>query len=433
MRRSFTVLCVVGFVVSGFGQSTNPHMAEELTPYIQRVETELRGNILPYWLEHARDRDGGGFYGQLNDGTGLEKDAPRGALLTARILWTFSAAHRRYPDSAYLEMARWAYDDLMSRFWDREAGGLFWSVTANGDALDPRKIIYVQSFGLYALAEYHLATGDRGALDHAIELYRVVEKHSHDRANLGYFEEFSRDWKKLTGRGPGQSAMGSVGQKSQNTHLHMLEAYTNLLRAWPDATLKDSLRELIDVMLTRVLDASTHHLNLFFDENWTPTSHEVSYGHDIEFSWLVTEAAEVLGDETLVEQAKRAAVKIAEVTLNEGVEADGSVAAEGVGKKVTNRHKDWWTQAEAAVGFANAYQLSCQPVFLAASLKTWDYIDEHLVDRKNGEWFIGINAEGKVSSPEKISFWKCPYHNGRACLELLQRFRAIRAGQSSAH
>ena len=278
--------------------------------------------------------------------------------------------------------------------------------------------------------EYHLATGDRGALDHAIELYRVIEKHSHDRANRGYFEEFSRDWRKLTGRGPGQSAMGSLGQKSQNTHLHMLEAYTNLLRAWPDATLKHNLYELIDVMLARVMDASTYHLNLFFDENWSPTSHEVSYGHDIEFSWLVAEAAEVLGDEKVVEHAARAAVKIAEVTLNEGVESDGSVAAEGIGKKVTNRHKDWWTQAEAAVGFANAYQLSGQPAFLAASLQTWEYIDERLVDRENGEWFIGINAEGKVSGPVKISFWKCPYHNGRACLELLQRFRAISAGQS---
>jgi len=220
--------------------------------------------------------------------------------------------------------------------------------------------------------------------------------------------------------------MGSQGQKSQNTHLHMLEAYTNLLRAWSDPVLKKNLSDLVDVMLSRVMDPATHHLHLFFEEDWKPSSHEFSYGHDIEFSWLITEAAEVLGDAELLARAKSEAVKIAEVTLKEGVEDSGGIVAEGNAHGITNAYKEWWSQAEGAVGFANAFQLSGNPAYLDASLKTWDYIEKNLIDRKNGDWFIGISKTGEVAGPTKISFWKCPYHNGRACLELIHRFHAIR-------
>ena len=426
MKRLVLALALTAFAISSAGsEMLTKETKSRLHTYTERMESELRKNILPFWLEHAPDRERGGFYGQMNDGTGIVKDAPRGALLTARILWTFSAAYREYPDPKYLEMARWAYDDLLARFWDKEAGGLFWSITADGVPLDSRKLLYVQSFGIYGLSEYHLATGDRQPLDRAIELYRTVEQHAHDTKNQGYFEEFSRDWKVLRGRGARESAMGSLGPKSQNTHLHMLEAYTNLLRAWAEPALKANLTELVEVMLTKVLEPSTHHLHLFFNEDWSPSSHEVSYGHDIEFSWLITEATDVLGDSTLAGRAKRAAVKIAEVTLKEGVEPSGGVAAEGGANGVTKPFKEWWTQAEAAVGFANAFQLSGATEYLEASLKTWDYIDQHLVDRKNGEWFIGVSADGTVPSPAKISFWKCPYHNGRACLEMIHRLRAI--------
>ena len=419
---------MTAFAVGEFSaaQPNSKASIERLNSYVKSVESDLRQNILPFWLEHARDRERGGFYGQLDDGSGVIKDAPRGALLTARILWTFSAAYRRYPEPAYLEMARWAYDDLMTRFWDKESGGLFWSISADGVPLDSRKVLYVQSFGIYSLSEFHLATGDRQPLDRAIELYRTVEKQAHDSKNAGYFEEFSRDWKKLTDRGMGGSAMGSQGQKSQNTHLHMLEAYTNLLRAWSDPVLKKNLSDLVDVMLSRVVDPTTHHLHLFFEENWKPSSHEFSYGHDIEFSWLITEAAEVLGDAELLARAKSEAVKIAEVTLKEGVEDSGGIVAEGNAHGITNTYKEWWSQAEGAVGFANAFQLSGNPVYLDASLKTWDYIEKNLIDRKNGDWFIGISKTGEVAGPTKISFWKCPYHNGRACMELIHRFHSIR-------
>lgn len=392
--------------------------------YAEKIEAELRQNILPFWLEHARDRVRGGFFGQLDDGVGVKKDALRGALLTSRILWTYSAAYRRYHDPAYLEMAKWAYDDLNAHFWDPQFGGLYWSVSADGEPRDDRKIIYVQAFGIYGLAEYHLASGEKAALDRAVELYQTMERHTHDHVNLGYFEEFSRDWKKSRDRGARGSAMGSLGQKSQNVHLHILEAYTNLFRAWPDAGLKKNLVELVDVLRTRVMDPA-YHLRLFLEEDWTPQGDAISYGHDIEFSWLLVEAAEALGDHTLVEKARNDAVKIAQATLTEGVDTDGAVLAEGDPSGVKNTFKEWWPQAEGVVGFLNAFQISGEEKYLNAAFKTWDFIDHRLVDHKNGEWFIGVTREGHVTAPVKISFWKCPYHNGRACMEALDRLRRL--------
>ena len=409
------------------GSFSSRPTGDDLARYQRRIDTDLRENILSYWLQHSRDRRRGGFFGEVSDTNGVAHDAPKGALLTARVLWTFSAAFERYKDPAYLEMARWAYEDLIGRFWDKEHGGLYWSVSADGVPLDRRKLIYVQSFGIYALAEFHRATGEGPALERAIELYRTVEQHSRDRVDRGYFEEFSRDWRKSTARGKGESAMGSLGQKSQNVHLHVLEAYTNLLRVWPDEQLRQGLSDLVDVMLVKVMDPKTHHLRLFLNEDWSPASDVISYGHDIEFSWLVVEAAEALGIDRLTEQVKADALKIAAVTLKEGIDIDGAVLAEGDANGVTNRFKEWWPQAEGTVGFLNAYQLSGDASYLRASLKNWDFIEQKLIDRKKGEWFVGVSDTGKVVSPVKISFWKCPYHNGRACMEMLTRLKTVSA------
>lgn len=403
-----------------------PVATPSLDAYAQEVEAELRGNILPFWLEHTRDRERGGFYGMIDGDLHVRRDAPRGALLTARVLWTFSAAYRHYHDPAYLEMARWAFDDLWARFWDREHGGLYWRTSADGKPQDDRKVVYVQAFGIYGLSEFYRATGERVALERAQQIYRLLEEHSHDRKNLGYFEEFTRDWKISRARGMRRSAMGSLDQKSQNVHLHILEAYTNLLRVWPDAGLKANLRELIDVMQTRVLDRSTHHLRLFLKEDWTPASDEISFGHDIEYSWLLVEAAEVLGDEAVMRDAKETAVRIAAVTLEQGVDPDGGVLGEAGPHGLTNTFKEWWPQAEATVGFLNAYQLGAGEKYLAASRHSWAFIEQHLVDHQKGEWLHGVSRDGRQKSTHKVSFWKCPYHNGRACLELINRLRASR-------
>lgn len=428
--RIVCLLCpLLGVASSQAAESTDcDHRAAPLTSanYAERVEAELRGNILPFWLTHARDRERGGFYGEIDGQLKVKKDAPRGPLLTARVLWTFSAAYRRYPDPAYREMARWAYDDLHARFWDKEHGGLFWRTRADGEPMDSRKVVYVHAFAIYGLTEYYRATGEPAALDRAIELYRLLERHGHDREHLGYFEEFSREWELSRLRGMRRSAMGSLDQKSQNVHLHILEAYTNLLRVWPDPSLKENLRELIQVLQTRVLDGQRHHLRLFLAEDWSPRSDTISFGHDIEYSWLVTEAAEVLGDEALIAEVKNEAVKIAAATLAEGVDPDGGVLGEADPRGLTSTFKEWWPQAEAAVGFLNAYQLSGEHKYLQSSLRSWEFIEGNLIDREKGEWFHGVSRDGRHKSTLKIGFWKCPYHNGRACMELIDRLHAER-------
>ncbi len=411
------------------GLSVDPTL---LHTYSTRVEAELKNNILPFWLQHARDRKRGGFYGEISNDLAVKDNEPRGALLTTRILWTFSAAYRRYQDPAYLEMARWAYDDLLTRFWDKEQGGLFWSITADGKPLDTRKSIYGQAFGIYALSEYHRATGDRAPLDRAIALYRTVESHSHDLAHRGYFEEFTREWKRLSN--PRWSLVSTLGPKSQNTHLHVMEAYANLLRVWPDPELRGNLHDLVDVMLTRILNPANHHLRLFLDDDWTPRSDGISYGHDIEFSWLLLETAEVLGDHDLIARTSTVAVEVARATLAEGVDADGGVLNEAGPKGLTDTGKEWWPQAEAAVGFLNAFQRSGDHRLLQASLHSWDFIATHLVDREHGEWFRAVTRDGMVRRRQaKVSLWKCPYHNGRACMELLSRLDAILGAAAPAH
>lgn len=413
-------LLAVGALASG--RAAEPAAADPavLQVYRTKIEGELRGNILPFWLAHARDRKHAGFHNEITPDLVVLEDAPRGALLTSRILWTFSAAYRRYRDPAYLEMAQWARRDLVEHFRDEKFGGLYWSLTADGRPLDERKIVYGQVFGIYALSEYYRATGEQPALDQALELYRTVEARAHDRQHRGYREEFTRDWQLRSGR----SAMGALGEKSQNAHIHILEAYTNLLRVWPDPQLKENLRDLIDVLLTKILDPSSHHLRLFLAADWTPRSDTISYGHDIEFSWLVVEAAGVLGDPAVLRRAEDAAVAIARVTAAEGVDTDGGVYNEGeAGRGLTDTRKEWWPQAEAAVGFAGAYRISGDEAHLRRALRSWDFIDTHLVDRRRGEWLRGVTREGRplTRGANKVSFWKCPYHNSRACLELLDR------------
>jgi mannobiose 2-epimerase len=417
-----TVRCALGAPPEAKPPATAVDPAQ-LRAYRSQIEGELHRDILPFWLRHTRDRERGGFYGEIGNDLTVKRDAPRGALLTSRILWTFSAAYRRDQDPACLEMARWAYDDLLARFWDNEQGGLYWSITADGKPLDTRKQIYGQAFGIYALAEFYRATGDHAALDRAIALYRTVESHSHDVAHRGNFEEFTRDWKRLANSR--QSLVSVWGAKSQNTHLHVMEAYANLLRVWPDAELRAKLRDLVDVMLTRILNPANHHLRLYLDEDWTPRSDDISFGHDIEFSWLLLETAEVLGDRELIAKCKIAAVDIARGTLAEGVDSDGGLLSEAGPKGLTNPNKEWWQQAEAMTGFLNAYQLSGDSSFLQASLRSWDFIAAHVIDRAHGEWYNLLARDGTVLSRDKVSLWKCPYHDGRACMEMIDRLDAI--------
>lgn len=396
------------------------------TSYSSRIETELRQNILPFWIQHTIDRERGGFYGEISHDLVVDRDAERGALLTSRILWTYSSAYRRFGQGDYLEMARWAYADLIKRFWDRENGGLFWSASADGKPLRTRKQVYGQAFGIYALSEYYRATSEQAALERAIEIYRALEKHCRDRRHGGYFEAYTKAW--VLEEDVRLSEVDLNEPKSQNTNLHVMEAYTNLLRAWPDSELQRSQKDLVEVMITRILDSSTFHLGLFFDEAWRPRTDRISFGHDIEAAWLLHEAATVLGDPALLTRIREIALQIARATYEQGLDADGALLYEADSRGLTNTTKEWWPQAEAAVGFFDAYQINGDERYRSAALRLWDFIEQYLVDRERGEWFRSVTREGQVETVHaKVSFWKCPYHNGRACMELLERLEADEA------
>jgi mannobiose 2-epimerase len=409
-----------------------PVTLAEIDDYIALAKNELLNDILPYWERNAPNPANGGFYGVVGPDNKPDASAPRGALLSARILWTCSAAYRLTKDPACLDMARRAKADLDHHFYDAKNGGLVWALKADGSILDARKIAYGQSFGIYGYSEYYRATGDRDALERAVALYRNMETHARDRANGGYREEFSADWKVLKARGFRSSAIGSTGDKSQNVHIHILEAYTNLYRAWPDESLRHDLCSLQDVLFDKILNASTHHLTLFLSEDWKAEDHAVSYGHDIEFSWLLVESAEVLNDPARLAKAKAAAMEIARVTAAEGVDKDGALFNEGGPRGVTDGTKDWWPQAEAAVGFVNAWTISGDPKYFRLSRASWNFIETRLVDRKGGEWFWGTDRAGNPEIRDKISFWKCPYHNSRACMELIARLEAAKTAQTPA-
>ncbi|MBN1642289.1 MAG: AGE family epimerase/isomerase [Anaerolineae bacterium] len=397
---------------------------QALRAYAHQIEAELLGNILPFWMDHAVDRARGGFYGQVwNDGT-VDRDARRGALLTSRILWTYAAAYRRYRTPAYLDMARWAYDDLIARFWDEAYGGLYWEIDAQGHPTNPRKQIYGQAFGIYGLAEYYRATAEQGALQRAIALFEAIETHSHDPTYGGYLEAYTRDWRLESDLRLSEVDMNEA--KSMNTHLHVMEAYANLMRAWNSPALARAQRALVQVMIDQVIDRGTHHTVLFFDRQWTRRSDHISYGHDIEASWLLVEAVELLHDEPLLGLVRPLSVAMAEATLAEGMDPDGGLLYEASPAGLVDDSKQWWPQAEAVVGLLNAYQLSGRPHLLDAALRSWDFVERHLIDREQGGWFRYVSRDGARGHDEpKVSFWKCPYHNGRACMEAVERLGAI--------
>ena len=384
------------------------------------IERELKGNILPFWIKHAVDEANGGFYGALSNGLVVDNDVPRSAVLTARILWTYSTAYRSYGDERYLTMARHAYDYLTQKFWDHLFGGIYWTLDQHGQAINDRKHVYAQAFAIYGLSEFYRATHEPESLRLAQELFRLIETHSFDAVKGGNIECCSREWGTLADMRLGEKEPDC--RKSMNTLLHLMEAYTNLLRVWPDEELKVKQRGLIEVFLRHIINPHTYHFQLFFDDEWRSLSDEISYGHDIEGSWLIVEAAEVLSDADLLAQARVEAVKMAQAVYREGLDTDGAVLYAATPHGVTNDEKHWWVQAEAVVGFYNAYQISSQDHLAEAALRLWDYIEAKFVDRTNGDWFKVLSRAGVPYAEHfKVGPWECPYHHSRVCFEMLQR------------
>ncbi len=391
----------------------------------KKVETELLFNILPFWLKYSIDEEFGGFRGQISNDLTIDPHAGKGLILNARILWTFSKAFNVYRNPVYLTTARRAYEYLTGYFWDSEFGGVCWMLDYRGNPVDAKKRIYGQAFTVYALAEYFNASGDTESLAMALRLVEQIESASHDDKHGGYFEIYERDWTLAADQRLSEVDMDE--RKSMNTHLHLLEAYATLLRIHEDATVRLRLRELIEIFLGHIADSATHHFILFFDEQWHPRSGKTSFGHDIEGSWLLCEAAAILGDAEVLERVRDVAVKMAAAVLEQGIDADDGLLYEADRTGVIDADKHWWPQAEAVVGFLNAYQLSGRQQFLNASERSWAFIEKHIVDHVHGEWFWLVSRAGVPGAEQdKVGPWKCPYHNSRACFEVMQRLDAMK-------
>ena len=381
---------------------------------------ELTAGILPYWLEHAIDERHGGFAGMITAVNVAVEDAPKGAILNARILWTFSAAYRALGVPAYRAAAERAAEYFHAHFLDPEHGGVFWMLDACGAPQDARKHVYAQAFAIYGLSEYARATGCAGSLERAVELYRLIETRAADALHGGYQEAFSRDWVPL--EDVRLSEVDANERKSMNTHLHVLEAYANLYRVWPDAELRARLRSLVELFLAHIVDPASAHLLPFFDDAWAPRSGVISFGHDIEASWLLLEAADITADVALRERVRQVSIRMAEAVLNEGLDPQGGLFYEIGADGILDTGKEWWPQAEAIVGFVNAYQETGGVGFLEAAERTWAFTRRYIVDRESGEWFRRVSRDGSLDPAcEKVGPWKCPYHNTRACLEVMAR------------
>ena len=389
---------------------------------VQEIEAELKNNILQFWIDHAVDQEIGGFYGFISDDLVIDKTHDRASVLYSRILWTYSIAYRFYKEEKYLVMAERAYAYIVKYFVDKTNSGVYWLLDYKGNVVDSKKQTYAVAFAIYGLSEFFRATGKQESLDIAIDLFQSLENHSYDKTNKGYVEATTVDWLPLSDVSLSPKDMNV--SKSMNTHLHVMEAYTNLLRVWDNDTLKKSLEELINVTIDHIIDPNAHQFKLFFDQEWNSMSRVVSFGHDIEGSWLLYEAAEILGNEHLLKKVREISIKMARKTFDRGIDRkNGGLFYEEEDGIIIEDNKVWWTQAEAVVGFANAYQLTQEAPFMEEAIKMWHFIDKHIVDKGNGEWFWGTTEDGSsVTQNEKVGPWKCPYHNSRMCFEILQRF-----------
>ena len=383
-----------------------------------KAKTELI-NILDYWLKNTIDKENGGFIGEINHQNVINNNSEKGAVLNARILWSFSAAYAVEKNPEYLKTAKRAFQYIKDYFFDNEFGGIFWSLQADGKPKDTKNQIYAIAFVIYGLSEFYKIFKNEDALELAQSLFYKIELYSKDYKNKGYLEAFTRDWQEIEDLR--LSEKDANEKKTMNTHLHIVEAYANLYTIWPNQKLKDAIKDILEVIAIYFIDKDSWHLKLFFDENWKEKEDVISYGHDIEAAWLLQWCAEAIEDEVLIKNYQKYAVAFADAT-KEGLDADGGLWYEYEPKEqklIAEKH--WWPQAELWIGMINAWQLTQNEEFLEITEKNFEFVEKYIIDHKNGEWIWGVYADYSPILKDKAGFWKCPYHNSRACIELIKR------------
>ena len=386
----------------------------------KELEIELQ-NILKYWSQNTLDETNGGVIGEIDCLENKNLQAEKGSVMYARILWTFSATYIQKPNPEYLSIAERAFDEIKTKFYNPEQKGIYWSINADGTPKDTKNQIYALAFVIYGLSEFYKITENKEALELAIILYKSIQQHSFDKKNKGYFEAYTSDWKEIEDMRLSEKDVNE--KKTMNTHLHIVEAFANLYLVWKDEELRENIIGILETIDYYFIDKDSWHLKLFFDENWNEKKDVISYGHDIEAAWLLQWCAEVSEDENLIKNYKHYAVKIADITL-EGLDKDGGLWYEYDPQEnhlITEKH--WWPQAELWIGFVNAYQLTNDQKYLDIFEKNWEFTQKYIIDHQNGEWFWGIDKEYQKIEKDKAGFWKCPYHNGRACIEVINRLK----------
>lgn len=385
---------------------------------IKDFKNHLENHIIPFW-NHMEDNENGGFYGYADSKGIPDKDSSKGCILNSRILWFYSASYNLLKYDALLKKAEHAFMFLKDYFFDIRNQGVFWSVKSDGTPLDTTKHTYNQAFAVYALSEYYIASHDKEALRLAYSLYDTIENKCRD--DNGYYEAFNREFMPVSN--DKLSENGVMAERTMNTLLHVLEAYTQLYLADGFYKVEDSIRKILLIFKTRIYNVEKHRCEVFFDKDYKTLINLESFGHDIEASWLIERACETINDKAYYEEMIPVIRGLAEGAYRNGIDRQNYAMNNECENGTVNAMKVWWVQAESVTGFYNAYQSEPdKKYYREMSEKVWQYIQNYVIDKKTGEWIENISPDNSVQEGQALAHaWKCPYHNGRMCIEMIRR------------